>query len=126
MIEIIIGFLAGILSSMGFGGGSVLVIYLVAFAGFEALKAQGINLLYFIPTALVGLIFHIKNRQVAFKTAGTCVAFGIVGAVCGALIAQAIGKTDLLKNLFAVLILIIGLREVFQKTSKRPNSSRNQ
>ena len=48
VIPIIAGFLSGLIGSMGFGGGGVLIIYLVVFANIPQLQAQGINLIFFV------------------------------------------------------------------------------
>lgn len=45
------GAVTGVLSGFGVGGGTLLLIYMTAFAGVEQHLAQGINLLYFLPTA---------------------------------------------------------------------------
>ena len=46
--DIIAGLLSGIIGAMGLGGGAVLLIYLSLIKGTDQLKAQGINLLFFI------------------------------------------------------------------------------
>ena len=51
MIEAIVGLVSGVVSGMGIGGGSILILYLTLFAGMAQQQAQGINLLYFLPTA---------------------------------------------------------------------------
>ena len=48
VIALLIGTLTGIISGFGIGGGSLLVLYLTAFAGVAQYAAGGINLLYFI------------------------------------------------------------------------------
>ena len=48
------GLVSGALGAMGLGGGGILILCLTAFAGMEQVTAQGVNLLLFIPTALVG------------------------------------------------------------------------
>ena len=63
------GAVTGVLSGFGVGGGTLLLIYMTAFAGVEQHLAQGINLLYFLPTAATALPAHIKNGYVDKKTA---------------------------------------------------------
>ena len=46
-------FLTGILASLGLGGGMILILYLTIFAGMAQFEAQGINLIFFIPIALL-------------------------------------------------------------------------
>ena len=49
MLDFFIGVISGICSAMGVGGGSILLLYLTAFAGYDQLSAQGINLVFFLP-----------------------------------------------------------------------------
>ena len=51
LVPMLAGALTGILSGFGIGGGSLLLIYMTSFAGLPQDLAQGINLLYFLPTA---------------------------------------------------------------------------
>lgn len=41
----------GVLSGMGVGGGSLLIVLLSAFMQVEQVTAQGVNLVYFLPAA---------------------------------------------------------------------------
>ena len=55
------GAAAGVLSGFGVGGGTLLLLYMTSLAGVPQDLAQGINLLYFLPTAATALPSHIKN-----------------------------------------------------------------
>lgn len=114
MIENAVGFFAGAAGGIGVGGGGILLLYLTAFAGTEQLAAQGINLVFFIPTAAAGLFVHIKNGFVKWRSAAVSVLCGIPGVFFGFYIAGSIDKT-LLRGTFALLLLAIGLRELFRK-----------
>lgn len=110
----LVGVLTGILSGFGVGGGSLLLIYLTAFAGIAQQKAQGINLLYFLPAALAALPSHVKNNFVDKETVIPAV---IAGLVCSALAASLSNSLDMsvLRKLFGVFLLFIGLSELFHK-----------
>lgn len=54
-IPLLAGLVTGVLSGFGVGGGTLLLIYMTAFAGLPQDLAQGINLLYFLPAALTAL-----------------------------------------------------------------------
>lgn len=117
-ITVLIGFFSGIISGMGIGGGTVLIPALSIFLNISQQNAQGVNLLYFIPTAVCALFIHIKNKNVDFKTAFQLAACGVLGAVFGALLAN---KTDsfLLKKLFAVFLLLMGFYEILKKDKQK-------
>lgn len=114
MITYIAAFLSGLLGSMGFGGGSVLIIYLTLFANTDQLTAQGINLLFFIPCAILSVIINIKNKLVKYKVGAYLILGGAVGIAVGAFAVESIDKS-LLSKLFGGFIFIIGLITLFQK-----------
>lgn len=74
-------FLTGIFASMGLGGGMVLIVYLTVFAGFSQLVAQGINLVFFIPIAIISLVLHTKNKLVEWKKAVPAVLWGTAAVI---------------------------------------------
>lgn len=57
---IIIGFLSGIISGMGIGGGTLLIPSLVLLIGLSQIQAQGVNLITFIPVAIIAISTHKK------------------------------------------------------------------
>jgi len=107
----IAGFFAGLIGGLGLGGGGVLVMFLTVFAGAPQLKAQGINLMFFIPVGLFALIFHIKRKLIDFKTALPAIGLGLVGAVCGSVLARFFGG-DSVRMLFGLMLAALGLWEV--------------
>ena len=64
LLFIIVGFLGGLLGGMGMGCGTVLIPLLSIVCGVNQHTAQAINLISFIPMAVVTLIIHIKNKLV--------------------------------------------------------------
>ncbi len=77
------GAVTGVLSGFGIGGGTLLLIYMTAFAGVEQHLAQGINLLYFLPTAATALPSHIKNGYIDKKAAVPAILAGLAGTAVG-------------------------------------------
>lgn len=105
-------FITGLLASMGVGGGMVLIIWMTAVLGMSQIEAQGINLIFFLPIALLSVILHRKNGLINIKKLLPAILVGIIGAAVGAYAAHEIGSAGL-KKLFSVFILIIGLKELF-------------
>ena len=66
-LYIIFGALGGILGGMGMGGGTLLIPLLTIFTETKQKEAQGINLIVFIPMAIIALIIHFKNKLVNVK-----------------------------------------------------------
>ena len=117
MIGVLIGLCAGVISGMGIGGGTILIPALAIFFGISQHDAQGINLLYFIPTAIVSLWVHIKNRSVNFRVAIPVILFGLSGSVAGALLAGFL-KAESLRRLFGIFLFVMGICEILKKDKK--------
>ncbi len=114
---ILAGVLSGVISGMGIGGGTILIPALAIFLQVNQHAAQGINLLYFIPTAAVSLWVHIKNKSVNFKVAWLVALCGVPGALGGALLAGFL-KAEVLRRFFGFFLLAMGLYEIFKKDKK--------
>ena len=114
---ILAGLLSGVVSGMGIGGGTILIPALAIFLHIGQHDAQGVNLLYFIPTAVVSLWVHIKNKSVNFKVAWLVALCGVPGAVSGAILAGFL-KAEVLRRFFGIFLLAMGLYEIFKKDKK--------
>lgn len=115
-MKLLIGFLTGIAASMGLGGGFILILYLTLFAGAEQLEAQGVNLLFFLPIAFFSMILHTRSGLIEWKKLPFAAAAGVAAAAAGTLLGGFLGG-GLLRKLFAGLLLLVGLRELFHKKS---------
>lgn len=120
MMNAVIGFLSGAIASMGLGGGFVLLIWLTLFQNIPQRTAQGINLLFFLPIALISVIMHLRVGLIDKKLVLSLIPGGIIGAVLGTLGSQVIGN-DLLRKLYALFLLAFGLRELFRKAPDSDN-----
>ena len=113
---VLAGAVAGVLGGMGMGG-TLLSPILTIFLDVEQHVAQGINLISFIPMAVVALILHIKNKLVDFKGVILIIISGVVFSVLGTIIAKFINGETLTKVfggfLFAlgILQLVLGFKE---------------
>jgi len=108
------GLFSGMLGSMGLGGGAVLIIYLSLFTETEQLKAQGINLIFFVPIALIAVIIYAVKKQIKWKTTAILSLWGIVGSVLGLSVASALGG-NITSKIFGGMLILIGLKELFVK-----------
>lgn len=112
------GTVTGVLSGFGIGGGTLLLIYMTSFAGVEQHLAQGINLLYFLPTAAAALPAHIKNGYVDKSAALPAIAAGLAGTGLAAWAATAL-DVALLRRFFGGFLIFIGIRELFRPSERR-------
>lgn len=114
LIAALAGAAAGVLSGFGVGGGSLLLIYMTSFAGVPQALAQGINLLYFLPTAAAALPAHFKNGCVEKKALLPAISAGLIFSALAAWAATAL-DVELLRRCFGGFLILIGLRELFRK-----------
>lgn len=111
------GIISGMLGAMGLGGGGVLILYLVFIENMGQFKAQGINLIFFIPCAAIAIIIYSFKKQIKFKKLLPVILFGIPGALLGIYVSSLIG-TDLIAKLFGGGIALMGVKEIFSKGKK--------
>jgi uncharacterized membrane protein YfcA len=108
------------LSSMGMGGGSILILYLVSRYGMPQLEAQGISLLYFIPLSFASAAVYVKKGYIKLSR----LAPVLTGAVLGALLGRAMLfflDTDLLRRMFALFLTGYGVITVVSALKKDDN-----
>jgi uncharacterized membrane protein YfcA len=116
-VMLAVGCLLGFLAGLGVGGGSLLILWLTLVLGMEPSEARIINLLFFIPTAVVACFFRWKQGALDFKQVLPSVIAGILAAAGFAWLSQHM-DVWLLKKLFGGLLLFTGLRELFYRPRK--------
>lgn len=119
-----IGFFSGIISGMGIGGGTILIPALLFLTGIDQHQAQGVNLIYFIPTAITALITHQKKGNLSWKTAKPLALMGLAGAAAGALLAVSL-DSEILKKIFGGFLFLMGLSEIFKKKKSDKGENTN-
>lgn len=127
MLAIVFGVIAGIVTGLGMGGGTVLILLLSLFMGLEQHVAQATNLVFFIPTSLSAIIINLKQKNVNLRKAIIISFFGIIGAIIGAIISENISSKNLRKY-FAIFIIFIALHEVYElyKEYKKREKTHNK
>ncbi len=116
---IISSFLSAVLGAMGVGGGTVLIIYLTTFLAMEQKSAQGINLLFFLLTGILAVISNIKKELVDKKALKELIIISLPGLIAGFVLLNFISAT-LLKKLFGVILLSIGIKTLFNRNKSAP------
>ena len=127
MINWLLPFLAGTISgtvaAMGLGGGFVLFLYLALFTGLDFLQCQILNLLFFLPCALLAAWRYHKKGVLQFSILLPMMLFGSSGVILGRLAALWMG-TQWVKWCFGAILIPLGLKELFhrkQETGKKEN-----
>lgn len=117
VVPMLFGFGAGVLSVWGVGGGTLLLLCMTLLLDVEQATAQSINLLFFLPTAAVGLWGHYKNGALDIPRIKQAVPWGVAVAVAGA-VASGWLDTALLRKPFGVFLLLCA-GSVFWGTKKK-------
>ena len=116
-----VGTATGILSAWGVGGGTLLLLVMTLFLDVEQHTAQTINLLYFLPTAAVGLIYHRKNGLLERSAIPPAALWGTLAAIGGALL-KAVWEPDLLRKAFGIYLLFAAGNIFWSDWKKNKNS----
>ena len=116
--SLVIGTVLGFLSGLGIGGGSLLILWLTLVNGMEQEMARTVNLLFFLPAAVVACYYRKKQGTLDVKKMVPAIAAGCIGAVLGTRLGGNL-DTSLLKKGFGVLLLATGIREVLWKPASR-------
>lgn len=114
---LLLGTVLGFLSGIGIGGGSLLILWLTIVLEVPQPIARGINLLFFIPSALVACLFRWKQGNLDWMRTLPAMIAGCISALLFSWISIVV-DTMLLQKLFGGLLLLTGLRELLYKTKK--------
>ena len=128
MIPFFCGLGASVISAWGVGGGTLLLLVMTLFLGVDQRTAQGVNLLFFLPTAASALVCHAKGGYLDKPTLKAAVPIAIVAALIGAWVSNAL-DVEVLRKPFGVYLLLSGVSLVLpqkEKTQKTEAPSRRR
>ena len=109
---ILIGLAGGILGGMGMGGGVILIPALGMFFSIEQTQAQAINLIAFIPMAIVSLVIHVKNHRIKSDGLIWIIIPACIFSLLGSILAVNLdGKV--LKKIFGGFLLLLSVFQFF-------------
>lgn len=122
LLPFLCGLGAGTISAWGVGGGTLLLLVMTLLLGVEQRTAQGVNLLFFLPTALSALLCHRKGGYLHRPTLRAAIPWAVPAALVGAWIATAV-DVSLLRRPFGLYLLFAGISLLWpqKKSSSPPN-----
>ena len=116
VLPFLCGLGAAVISAWGVGGGTLLLLVMTLFLGVDQ---RGINLLFFLPTALSALLCHRKNGCLDTPTLRAAVPIAVPAALLGAWIATAV-DVEILRRPFGIYLLLSGISLLLpQKSAKK-------
>ena len=116
-VAIIMGIVLGFLSGLGIGGGSLLMVWLTAVLRWSIQDARAVNLLFFLPSALIACIIRYKKGILNWKVVLPAILSGCLLAVAGSIVSNWVNTTTLQK-IFGVLLILAGTKEMFYRERK--------
>lgn len=114
---LIIGTLLGFLSGLGIGGGSLLIIWLTVVLQMDPATARSINLLFFIPSAVIACFLRARQDSLKLRPLLPAIITGCIAAAVFSQVAAAL-DVQILKKLFGLVLLAAGIRELFYRQRK--------
>lgn len=115
MLKIIVATGLGFLSGLGTGGGSLLILYLTLLCGMEQTEARAINLMFFIPSAVIACLFRWKQGHLQLKNVLPAILAGSVAA--GLFSYWSVDwNVQILRKLFGGLMLLTGIKELMYRS----------
>jgi uncharacterized membrane protein YfcA len=108
----LVGLLSGVLGGMGMGGGTILIPLLTIFFSVSQHLAQGVNLISFIPMAVVALVLHFKNKLIEKKGLLFVIIPSFLLSVLGTIVTLKIDG-EVLKRIFGGFLLALSVVQFF-------------
>ena len=122
----IAGLAGGVLGGMGMGGGTLLIPLLTILLDVPQKTAQALNLLSFIPMAIIALILHAKNKLIDMRKVIVLTLFAVGASVVGSLLIEYV-KGEIQTKLFGGFLTLLAIVKfcISVKNHKKNNESGN-
>lgn len=121
-LNLLVASALGFLSGLGIGGGSLLIIWLTLVCKVDYQAAKYINLMFFIPSALIATAIRIAQKRISFRQVIPAAIAGCAAAAFFTVLSST-WNTDLLRKLFGGLLLCTSIRELTTKKQQRNSPS---
>lgn len=112
-----VGAILGFLTGLGTGGGSLLLLWLTLVLGMEPPLARTINLMFFIPAAIIASTIRlfrggIDLRKIILPALAGCISAAVF-AIAGSHM-----NTEHLGKAFGILLIVTGIRELLYRPQR--------
>ena len=105
---VIISIISGIVAGMGMGGGTLLIPALTLIMEVPQNVAQAINLLVFVPCAIIVCIIYTKSKLINYKKSWIICLSAVLISVVASLLAVKI-KNEILSLIFGCFLILLGV-----------------
>ena len=117
IVPFLCGLGASVISAWGVGGGTLLLLVMTLFLGVDQRTAQGVNLLFFLPTAASALVCHAKGGYLDKPTLKAAVPAAVIAALLGAWVSNSL-DVAVLRKPSGVYLLLSGVSLVWPQKKK--------
>ena len=115
--SILLGAVLGLLTGLGTGGGSLLLLWLTLVLDMDSQTARTVNLMFFIPAAMTASLVRLLRGGIPFRKIILPALAGCVSAAVFA-VAGSHMDTEHLKKAFGVLLIFTGVRELLYRPQR--------
>lgn len=107
LLVMLAAFGIAVLSGMGVGSGGLLVVFLTLIADVPQIRAQGMNLLFFLFASGASMLVHIQKRRLSPSVLLLVAAAGLIGSLPGTYAALILPEV-LVRRLFGGMLVLSG------------------
>lgn len=118
ILFLIAGLAGGVLAGMGMGGGTLTIPLLVLLLGVDQALAQSVNLVAFLPTGVLALGVHLKNKLVSFHYLAYLLLPALISTVFSSIFATDLGGKTL-SILFGGFLTLVALGSFVTQSMKK-------
>ena len=112
LVYLLAGLAGGVLGGMGMGGGCVLIPILTVLCGVPQHMAQSVNLLSFLPMALLSLRVHSQNGLLDTKGVLWVILPAVALSVLGGIFVKGVSG-GALKTSFGVFLCVLSVWQFY-------------
>ncbi|MFA5772293.1 MAG: sulfite exporter TauE/SafE family protein [Thermoplasmata archaeon] len=124
ILAIIIGILAGFISSLfGVGSGTIIVPAVIFLLGYEFHAAKAVSLLTIVFISIIGVYQHNKFKNVRWKFGLVLGVFGLFGSIVGS-IASSYTPANILEAIFGVVLILVAFQMIKKPQQKEAQNGK--
>ena len=111
----------GLLSGLGVGGGSLMILWLTLVQKMDFTAAKYLNLLFFLPPAVISTLAHLFRKKLSIKKIIPAALAGMVSASVFIYL-RSTWDVNILRKLFGGLLLLSAWKELRYQNNQQESS----
>ena len=111
----------GLLSGLGVGGGSLMILWLTLVQKMDFTAAKFLNLLFFLPPAAISVLAHLLRRKLSLKKIIPAALAGMLSASVLIYLSSS-WDVEILRKLFGGLLLFSAWKELRYQNNQQESS----